>query len=146
MCKTEAKENGITRRTGRAVLAPIEPKPINWVKRKQRFVIGVIRHLLFQSCLSEHCCLFCSELLSKEESFLLLKSNEDVELTTDCTVCEDGRCLVSASYVTISNPGSVSSTETRVNPGLRIWKKKKKNTCIPLFYFFFLNHSQATSL
>jgi hypothetical protein len=33
--------------------------------------------------------------------------------------CEDGRFLVSASCVTISNPDSLSSSETGVNPGIR---------------------------
>ncbi len=34
-------------------------------------------------------------------------------------VCEDGNCPVFASCVTISNPDSISSSETGVNPGMR---------------------------
>jgi hypothetical protein len=30
--------------------------------------------------------------------------------------------FLSASYVTISNPDSLSSSETRANPGTRSWK------------------------
>jgi hypothetical protein len=33
--------------------------------------------------------------------------------------CDDGRFPVSASCLTISNPGSPSSSETGVNPGIR---------------------------
>ncbi len=36
--------------------------------------------------------------------------------------CEDGRFSVSASCVTISNPDSLSSSETGVNPGIWSWK------------------------
>ncbi len=37
--------------------------------------------------------------------------------------CEDVRFPVPASCVTISNPNSLSSSETGVNPGIRSWKK-----------------------
>ncbi len=37
--------------------------------------------------------------------------------------CEDGRFQVSASCVTISNPDSLSSSDTGVNPGIRRWRK-----------------------
>ncbi len=37
--------------------------------------------------------------------------------------CENGRFPASASYVTISNPDLLSSSETGVNPGIRSWKK-----------------------
>jgi hypothetical protein len=33
--------------------------------------------------------------------------------------CEDGRFLMSASWVTISDQDSLSSSETGVNPGIR---------------------------
>jgi hypothetical protein len=36
---------------------------------------------------------------------------------------EDGRFPVSMSFVTISNPDSLSSSETGVNPSIRSWKK-----------------------
>jgi hypothetical protein len=36
--------------------------------------------------------------------------------------CEDGRFPVSASCVVISNPRSLASSETGVNPGRRSWK------------------------
>ncbi len=38
----------------------------------------------------------------------------------DCR-CEDGRFFVSSSCVTISNPGSLSSSEKGVNIGIRSW-------------------------
>ncbi len=37
--------------------------------------------------------------------------------------CEEGRFQVSASFVTISNPDSLSSCETGVDPGIRSWRK-----------------------
>ncbi len=37
--------------------------------------------------------------------------------------CEDGCFPVSASCLTISNPDSLSSSETGNNPGIRSWKK-----------------------
>jgi hypothetical protein len=37
--------------------------------------------------------------------------------------CEDGRFPVYASCVTISNPDSLYSSETGINPGIRSWKK-----------------------
>ncbi len=37
--------------------------------------------------------------------------------------CEDGRFPVSTSSVIISNPGSLSSSDTGVDPGIRSWKK-----------------------
>jgi hypothetical protein len=37
--------------------------------------------------------------------------------------CEDGRFPVFASCVAISNPDSLSSSETGVNPGIRSLKK-----------------------
>jgi hypothetical protein len=37
--------------------------------------------------------------------------------------CEDGRFPVSGSCVTISNPDSLSSSETGVNPEIRSWRK-----------------------
>jgi hypothetical protein len=36
--------------------------------------------------------------------------------------CEDSRCLVSESWVAISNPDFLSSSETGVNPVMRSWK------------------------
>jgi hypothetical protein len=41
--------------------------------------------------------------------------------------CEDGRFPVPASCVTISNPDSLSSSETGVNPGIRSWKNTYLN-------------------
>ncbi len=38
--------------------------------------------------------------------------------------CIDGRFWVPASWVTISNPNSLSRSETGVNPGIRSWKKR----------------------
>ncbi len=37
--------------------------------------------------------------------------------------CENGSFPLSASCMTISNPDSLSSSETGVNPGIRSWKK-----------------------
>jgi hypothetical protein len=37
--------------------------------------------------------------------------------------CEDGKFPVSASCVPISNPDSLSSSETGVDPEIRSWKK-----------------------
>ncbi len=36
--------------------------------------------------------------------------------------CEDGRFPVFTSFMTISNPDSLSSSETGVNPEVRSWK------------------------
>ncbi len=41
--------------------------------------------------------------------------------------CDVGRFLVSASYVTISNPDSLSSSETGFNSGIRSWKSNYLN-------------------
>jgi hypothetical protein len=37
--------------------------------------------------------------------------------------CEDGRFAVFKSYVTVSNPDSLLSSKTGVDPGIRSWKK-----------------------
>ncbi len=37
--------------------------------------------------------------------------------------CEDGRFPEFASCMTMSNPDLISSSETRVNPGIRSWRK-----------------------
>ncbi len=41
--------------------------------------------------------------------------------------CEDGRFPMSASCVTISNPDSLSSNASGVNPGIESWKSTHLN-------------------
>jgi hypothetical protein len=47
--------------------------------------------------------------------FLFHRQLELVDLVIDCG-CEDGRISVFASFVTISDPNTLSTSETGVNP------------------------------
>jgi hypothetical protein len=71
----------------------------------------------------------CSGLLSKRARYCVVFLQVFVSRRGDMLIismdyrCEDGRFLVYARCVTISNPGSLPNSETRDNSGIRSWRK-----------------------
>ncbi len=57
--------------------------------------------------------------------------------------CEDGRFSVPARCVTISNPNSLSSCETGVNPGLRSWNARMWLSSMSGSHWWHLFHKEV---
>ncbi len=60
-------------------------------------------------------------------------------------MCEDCPFMVTASCVTISNPNSLFISETRVNPGIRIWKALIWMSSMSESHWWYLFHKELKS-